>query len=524
MQKDPRFVIVQLLAGETPKAAEDFNRNYGIVGAKTLLSLDCRLFRYEWGIGINSHAAVLDRNGVIRARCSSMDHYPDYCGKGKDVRCQGHDKDMWLIVKDLLKKMPKPRRPKKARKPKAGPKTVSVAGGWSKANRISEGGFNESPCLAIDRKGNVIAAWTRGHRGHGDVMWSVFKGTSWSPPASLAAYPKADEFDPRLALDGGGRIHAVYVSNATGPYDIHHAVFTGKGWSKSMNVTEGKVRTSVKGVPMNSMAPDVCAMKDGGLALVFYTWGECRMGRRSPFKKEQWPWPDPIPPRVRDRDLYAAFLEKGKFTRPELVSDRDYDGAQDHTDPAIARHPEGGAFIAWSCDHPECFMNEFRGSKIFGHTLGRRIEETGSDDIVPVSPVGATRSRYPEVNVDLACSALNDLWAVWDSTSTRGKPSHRIVASKWGKDGWTEPKTITEGENVIAPRVYALGTKMLVLWESLTERGVKLCAARIDGGKGGILTSGRQPFATFRAGKAWLAFASRSKDSWDIYVCSQEGK
>ncbi|MHC5081340.1 MAG: hypothetical protein ACYTHN_20230, partial [Planctomycetota bacterium] len=336
---------------------------------------------------------------------------------------------------------------------------------------------------------------------------------------------KGDAFDPQLAVDRSGRVHAVFVSNGDGPYDLWHAVLAGKAWKKPKNVTKGSVRKSARrGLPMNSMAPRLCAMKDGRLALVWYTWGEARMGARRPLTEKEWPWKEDPPPKVRDRDLFVSFTEGGEFSKPLLISDKDMNGAQDHTDPAIARHPDGGAYIAWSCDHPECFMEVFRGSRIFGHTLGRHVGGREVREIEPVSPVGSTRVRYPEVSADLACTALGDLWAVWDSTMSRGRPAHRVFASKWGKEGFGEPHVISEGDDIYAPRAFSIGETALVLWEKLSKGGTQIFASRIEEGKPSLLAAGKQPFIAFRAGTAWLAFASRSRASTDIYVCSREVK
>jgi len=136
----------------------------------------------------------------------------------------------------------------------------------------------------------------------------------------------------------------------------------------------------------------------------------------------------------------------------------------------------------------------------------------------------ATLERYPEMSADLALDAGGSLWAVWDSTTRRGSPSHRILASRWSKEGWSEPRTVAEGDGVLAPRVFAIGKGAWVLWESLEKEGPRILAAPAEGGDPGVLADGRQPAAVSGGGKAWLAFCAGSGDSWDVYVSTREAK
>ncbi|MHC5036170.1 MAG: hypothetical protein ACYTHM_02550, partial [Planctomycetota bacterium] len=471
-------------------------------------------------IGINAYVAVLDSEGIIRSRCSILTTHP----KSDSELCQGHKTGMMDTVKRLLKNLPK--ASKKTHDPEPGPgrDKMDVAGGWSEAVRISKGGFNEWPSVAVDRRGTLVAAWSREKGGKSSLCWSTLRKGKWTPPVPLPGLAKADAFDIQLERDAKGYIHAVYVSNAEGPYDIWHAAFIGGRWKRAENITKGKARESSTGAPTSSMAPRLCALKDGRLITVWYTWGEGRAGARSPIEKEEWPWKDPAPPRIRDRDLYASILEKGRFSPPKLVSDRDYNGAQDHTDPAIAPHPDGGAYVAWSCDHPEAFMDAFRGQRIFGHTLGRRIGLKKKEPIEPLSPVGSTRKRYPEINADLACDDTGTLWAVWDTTSSRSRPSHRIVLTQWEDDRWKEPRTVAEGETVIAPRIFPVGKDALVLWEEFTKEGVRLWSARASGGPPETLGPARQAFVASGKAKVWLIFAAGREEFWEVYVCSKGKK
>jgi hypothetical protein len=229
---------------------------------------------------------------------------------------------------------------------------------------------------------------------------------------------------------------------------------------------------------------------------------------------------------VRDRDLFLSFYEKGTFQSPVLASDRDVGGAQDHTDPVIAPHPEGGAYIAWSCDHPECFMRAFGRDRIFGHTLGRRVGTIEDHPIEPLSPVGSTRVRYPEVCPSLCLDPDGVLWALWDSTTRRESPSHRILASRLGEDGkWSPPGTVAEGEFVICPRLFNLGPDAMAVWEKLTPRGPKIHWTAVKGGQSAReLCLGRQPFiASWKKGAA-LALVRDGKADSDVYVSVREFK
>lgn len=516
------MAILEIVGGETPKMALDYDRNYGIRPTATLLSRDYDLFVRKWKIGINPHVVLLDASGVIRSRCSSLGSDPEYCGKPDNPRCQGHDRHMREIVKELIDMA----APVKAapKTPKAGPTEIAVAGGWSKAKRVSADAVSGSPSIAADARGNAVVAWTTGDPGAADILWSTFKGGKWSAPASLPGGKESDEYDPQLACDASGCIHAVFVSNQSGPYDIWYASSIGGKWSPPKNLTGGAVRRAGN-VPMNSMAPRICVLADGRVAVVWYTWGTARMGSRSPFDSKEWPWTDPVPPKVRDRDLYISYGKDGEFTSPAPVSDPDVNGAQDHTDPAIAPLAGGGAWLAWSCDHPETFMKEFEGQRVSGHILGRRLAAEGAPGpIVPVSPPETTRDRFPELGVDLAADRSGALWAVWDSNNPYEGPSHRIVIAKLGKDAWDTPQTVAEGEDVMAPRVFAMGKSAIVLWESISKDGWKVFWSPADAVKAEALAEGHDPTIASGGKQSFFAFTSGSGGNRDVYVSSRAEK
>lgn len=87
------------------------------------------------------------------------------------------------------------------------------------------------PALALDKGGTLYLAWTVGEDPDADIRVSRSPdgGASFSPPVLVGARGgRADA--PRLAFDGGGRLHLVYMEG-TGkqPAAIRHARSEGPG-------------------------------------------------------------------------------------------------------------------------------------------------------------------------------------------------------------------------------------------------------------------------------------------------------
>lgn len=82
-----------------------------------------------------------------------------------------------------------------------------------------------APALALDNDGKVYLAWTVGEDPDADirVSRSPDEGAGFGPPVFVGARAaRADA--PRLALDGGGRLHLVYMEQAgKQPAAIRHA-------------------------------------------------------------------------------------------------------------------------------------------------------------------------------------------------------------------------------------------------------------------------------------------------------------
>ena len=112
-------------------------------------------------------------------------------------------------------------------------------GAWREPVPVRLGaGWTYDPALATDGRGVRHAVWAEGRiEGRSDRLMyaSSPDGVRWSAPRDLT--PRGlggDIASPRLALDGSGRLHLLFVRGtvARGPAHVHHAILAGGAWSE----------------------------------------------------------------------------------------------------------------------------------------------------------------------------------------------------------------------------------------------------------------------------------------------------
>ncbi|HEX2189355.1 MAG TPA: hypothetical protein VHG51_10680 [Longimicrobiaceae bacterium] len=98
------------------------------------------------------------------------------------------------------------------------------------------------PQLAWDRAGRLHALWLQGSGSKlpTRVLHSVWAGRgSWSPAADLLPDGAGRiVYSPRLAVDGGGRVHATFARFRNGVSDPEHlhAAWDGRRWSRPVPI------------------------------------------------------------------------------------------------------------------------------------------------------------------------------------------------------------------------------------------------------------------------------------------------
>lgn len=144
-------------------------------------------------------------------------------------------------------------------------------GSWSDGEARS---FGLHPDLAVDAEDHLLGVYLAGDPRGADVardVNSVFfvrsedRGASWSRPIRIMRAGDLMAFDPRITLDGTGRLHVIWARDTTGdqfPDVIQHShSLMGECWSKPVDVAQ-----TLTGMPGS---PEVVGDNRGGIHVVY---------------------------------------------------------------------------------------------------------------------------------------------------------------------------------------------------------------------------------------------------------------
>lgn len=129
--------------------------------------------------------------------------------------------------------------------------SYSTDGGnsWSSNAKVNDdsGTQRSSPTIVVDANSNIYVAWPDGRNGYYDSMLfrnydiyfahSIDDGNSWSADVRINDDTgMADQFNPNLAVDSSGIIHATWGDDRNGNGDIYFAKSTDGGYHWSTNI------------------------------------------------------------------------------------------------------------------------------------------------------------------------------------------------------------------------------------------------------------------------------------------------
>jgi len=140
-----------------------------------------------------------------------------------------------------------------------------LGGSWQRPVTISKRGSASSPEIAVDAKGNAIAAWTS-YAAHRSSVQAATRaaGRRWSAPARLSA-PGDSAARPHVAFDARGNALAVWQRMRAGRSSIRSARRPAGGrWGRSVEVA----RISATG-GAESAIPRVAVDAKGNAAAVW---------------------------------------------------------------------------------------------------------------------------------------------------------------------------------------------------------------------------------------------------------------
>ena len=235
------------------------------------------------------------------------------------------------------------------------------------------------PDIAVDAQGAAYVVWTDERTGHADIYGAVSGDGSWAnvPVVTEAA----DQTDCAIAVEPDSSVlHLLWVDNAAGNEDIHHAT------------SEGLPVVPVTGL---SIVDDTSASRQllpsivCGINQVFACWQDERN----------------IGMYETDTDLYFAELSPGTMRTNVLVGNDDSNTGQ--RDPTVGVDGHGQPYVVWVDDRHKATEIRYAGatfidpspldSKVIVASAGATIGTEPSaidqpDDVSIVVPAGACRT------------------------------------------------------------------------------------------------------------------------------------
>jgi hypothetical protein len=362
----------------------------------------------------------------------------------------------------------------------AGLAGVPTAAAWSgPAIRSGAGDDAESPKVAVDRKGDAVAVWTRSHGAREAVEGATRSaGGAWSKPVRLSAAGNAEA--PEVAVDQAGEVVAVWQQARGGREVVESAARTvGGGWSQPVDLS----------APGRVEGPEVAVGSTGEAVAVWVHSHGARYTVQSAARPAGGSWSAPA-------DLSVAAVDA---RNPEVAVDPAGDAvtlwqqARGGNDVIlVSTRPAGGS---WSAPAPLSAPGQnARGSQValdpFGDAVAVWQRSDGAHWIVQSAMLPAHGSWSKPVNLSapgrsaggaqVAVDQAGDAVAVWSrSEGSRG----RVVQSARLVHAWSKPVDLSRSASAYAPEV-AAGPKgaAVAVWTRRSGAGYVIQSARLRGG------------------------------------------
>lgn len=199
---------------------------------------------------------------------------------------------------------------------------------WTDSMRVNNdaGGASQSrPSLVVDAAGYIYVVWTDTRGGNQDIYFSKSTdgGLSFSANVRVNDLTPNFQWNPDIAVDGAGLIHAIWEDNrnafTTGP-DIYYANSTDGGLSFNPSLRVNNDATGVE-----QARPSIAVAQDRS---VYAVWDDPRNG-------------------ARGRDIYfSKSVDLGITWTPNIFVNDDSAGANQDS-ATIAVDTLGGIYVVW---------------------------------------------------------------------------------------------------------------------------------------------------------------------------------
>ena len=206
---------------------------------------------------------------------------------------------------------------------------------WMSPSAIATGLIDAAwPSLAFTDDGVEHAAW----ESEGQIYYAAqIPGRGWSPPRRIAS-----GISPALVADNLGRLHALFVNQFMGNYEVYHVSLEGGAWSLPVNVSHTSGFSAFPAVTAGKTGELYVAWMDnspGYWTIYVGTWkGAYWSNQPVPNARGQAPtlglspdgglylaWQDRVPNVDNPSGTYHIFFSErvnGSWTLPVDVSDR----------------------------------------------------------------------------------------------------------------------------------------------------------------------------------------------------------
>jgi len=352
--------------------------------------------------------------------------------------------------------------------------------------------------LAAGSQGELHLAYCSDESGSNDVILRSFAKGVWGNPVSVGA-TKADEYAPTVVALGKGQAMVAYVSNEKGLYDIHAVVVKDGKPQRRQQLTRSRD---------DAMAPVLRGGDKTDPWLVWYEWA--KMGNLS-----------------RDREVFAARLRSGSWSKPIQVSPRDVPTYEDHADPVVFPDGKGGAWVAWAWDYHGTLKKKVPvdENSIFARQVTKNLE---LGEVLAVGYRGEGRAR--DYAPTLAVTPEGMAWVAWDNShkASLGYDAKAIFVNRLeGKDFGEQVEAAVNKGAIDSPRLL-LDPKggLNLVWCQEAGDGWELWSRKVAPGAMGeackLAVKGKKPryptgcYAS--DGKLWVTYTEAGSPRWEVRV------
>lgn len=138
---------------------------------------------------------------------------------------------------------------------------------WANIQTIS-GYYQYSPSIAVGSNNNLHVVWygcDSSNSTYGQIKYSRYDGSSWSPWANIQVISGYGQYDPCIAIDSSNNLHVVWDGRDSGSpsrYQIKYSKYNGSVWSPWANI---QVITGY-----DQTYPSIAVDSNGNLHVIWY--------------------------------------------------------------------------------------------------------------------------------------------------------------------------------------------------------------------------------------------------------------